>query len=223
MSDSRSSSKKADLRRQFRRQRRNLTPDQQAQNAQALQRNLLRTLLVIRYQNFALYNAADGEINTSAVISKLWEYSKQTALPVLRHRDYSTAADTQQMQFASFTASTTLVRGEYDLLEPAAQDLTSSTSFHADLIFLPLVAYDRQGTRLGMGGGYYDRYTGHGSHTQALRVGLAHSVQESEQPLPRDEWDISLDAVITEQRAHAFNKRAHALLFGSANNNHAGK
>ncbi len=211
--------RKADLRRHFRRQRRKLTHDQQAHNAHALQRNLLRTLLVMRYQNFALYCAADGEINTHAIISKLWEYSKHTALPYLRHRDYSTKARMLQMQFAPFTARMSLVRGGYDLLEPAVKHLSTHPPFNADLIFLPLVAYDKLGTRLGMGGGYYDRYTSHRRHSKTLRVGLAHSLQESDQPLPRDEWDISLDAVITEQRAQAFNTRAHSLLFGTNINN----
>lgn len=207
-------SKKADLRRHFRRQRRKLSPDQQAQNAQALQRNFLRTLLVIRYHNFALYSAADGEINTHAIISKLWEHSKQTALPVLRQHDYSTTTRTQQMQFAPFTSTTRFVRGKYDLLEPATQPLLTHPQFNCDLIFLPLVAYDNQGTRLGMGGGYYDRYTSHPRHSKILRVGLAHSIQESQQPLPRNKWDVSLDAVITEQQAQTFNRRAHSLLFG---------
>ena len=75
---------KTQLRRHFRKLRRGLSQDQQEHNASALQRNLLRTLLLLRYQNFALYNAADGEIDTSAIISKLWEFSKQTALPRLQ-------------------------------------------------------------------------------------------------------------------------------------------
>ena len=88
---------------------------------------------------------------------------------------------------------------------------------------MPLVAYDKQGTRLGMGGGYYDRYTSNHRHSKALRVGLAHSVQESDQPLPRDKWDVSLDAVITDVQTYTFNKRAQSLLFGSNIDNQAGR
>ena len=211
-----SDSEKVSLRRHFRKLRRELPPDQHADNALALQRNLLRSLLILRYQNFALYNAADGEISTCAINRKLWEHSKATALPVLRHSDFSTPPGRQQLRFATFASTTRLVRGSYDLLEPETLAPSAQHEFIADVIFLPLVAFDQNGTRLGMGGGYYDRYTSHSKHSRILRVGLAHSIQEAKQPLPREPWDVSLDAVVTEQRAHAFNNRAHSLLFGSS-------
>jgi len=227
-----SDSSKVKLRRRFRHLRRSLDRHQQAQNAQGLQLRLLQTLLLFRYQHFALYNATDGEISTQPIIAKLWERSKQTALPCLRpsfrvsvhrasaeKRTYSTPKKNQQMHFAAFNAHSRFVRGSYDLLEPATMHAKSPAEFAAGVIFLPLVAFDASGTRLGMGGGYYDRYMSHSKQRNTLRVGLAHAVQESTELLPRDPWDIALDAVITEQRVQTFNNRAQSLLFGRVTTN----
>ena len=69
-----------------------------------------------------------------------------------------------------------------------------------DLVLVPLVAFDRRGTRLGMGAGYYDRFFG--SIARALRpriVGVAHEVQRSAADLPAAAWDVPLDGVLTER------------------------
>ena len=57
-----------------------------------------------------------------------------------------------------------------------------------DILFMPLVGWDKRGNRLGMGGGFYDRALEHVSGP--LLVGLAHSVQELEK-VPNESWDSS--------------------------------
>jgi 5-formyltetrahydrofolate cyclo-ligase len=75
-----------------------------------------------------------------------------------------------------------------------------------DLIIAPLIAFDRQGYRLGQGGGYYDRTL------EALRktgrvfvIGLAYSGQEVDRA-PRDDHDQPLDAILTETGYHPVGK-----------------
>ncbi len=60
-------------------------------------------------------------------------------------------------------------------------------------IFCPLVAVDRQGVRLGMGGSFYDRTL---NHTKALKIGWCYDFQLTDQ-LPKHPWDIAMDIVIT--------------------------
>lgn len=64
-----------------------------------------------------------------------------------------------------------------------------------DVIFAPLLGFDREMNRLGQGGGYYDR--AFARYPDALRIGLAWSVQEYD-TLPADPWDLPLHAVLTE-------------------------
>jgi len=72
---------------------------------------------------------------------------------------------------------------------------------HFDAILVPLLAFDRQGRRLGMGGGFYDRAFAFKldslKQKRPLLIGLAHHFQESEQ-LSSAPWDVPLDVIITD-------------------------
>ncbi len=68
---------------------------------------------------------------------------------------------------------------------------------HLDVCFLPLLGFDALGHRLGMGGGFYDRYFEHNSET--LLIGVAHDCQQVDS-LPVDDWDVKLHAIVTESQ-----------------------
>ena len=67
-----------------------------------------------------------------------------------------------------------------------------------DLIIAPGLAFDRNGIRLGMGGGYYDRLLALPRHAASRRVGLAFAFQFVDS-LPREAWDMPVHAVCTEK------------------------
>jgi 5-formyltetrahydrofolate cyclo-ligase len=66
-----------------------------------------------------------------------------------------------------------------------------------DLIIVPLLAFDREGHRLGQGGGYYDRYL---EHSKALHIGLAYAEQEIEK-IPAEPHDQKLHWILTPKEA----------------------
>lgn len=70
------------------------------------------------------------------------------------------------------------------------------------VVLVPLLAFDRDGGRLGQGGGHYDRTLAalDGTDGPVLAVGLAYAAQQVEQ-VPRGPWDRRLDWIITEQGA----------------------
>lgn len=198
---------KRELRAGYRKARKQLSRSTQNNNGALLLRNALRTSLLWRYQRFALYIAADGEINPAPLANKLLQCSKHIAYPCLRRSAYNSEGQRTglKMYFASSAQDTPLVRGTYDLLEPHAP--ARPPPFYADVIFLPLVAFSRSGARLGMGGGFYDQL----DSGTALRIGLAHEQQEAS-ALPVAAWDMPLDAVITQREVLPFNQRAATLL-----------
>jgi 5-formyltetrahydrofolate cyclo-ligase len=71
-----------------------------------------------------------------------------------------------------------------------------------NVILMPLLGFDKHGTRLGYGGGYYDRTLTVLSRTPRL-IGLAFASQEMER-IPREPHDIPLDAVVTELGYRSF-------------------
>ncbi|MBL8122284.1 5-formyltetrahydrofolate cyclo-ligase [Candidatus Saccharibacteria bacterium] len=70
-----------------------------------------------------------------------------------------------------------------------------------DIIFIPMLGFDRYGFRLGMGGGWYDRWLAAQPH--ALKIGLAYASAEIDH-LPHDHYDIPMDIIVTETGVREF-------------------
>ena len=91
------------------------------------------------------------------------------------------------------------------MLEPmASRGLHVS---HLDLLVLPLLACDPKGTRMGMGGGFYDR-TLATAPQRPYRLGVAHDFQFLNEPLQRNDWDQPLDALITPSKVYRFSRHS---------------
>ncbi|MGV1682992.1 5-formyltetrahydrofolate cyclo-ligase [Sphingopyxis sp. NJF-3] len=107
------------------------------------------------------------------------------ALPF--HRDRS-----ETMEFRRWTSDGALTKGPWGTHQPADEGL----SVQPAVILCPLVGFDRNGGRLGQGGGHYDRYFA--AHPGIPRIGVGWSVQEVD-AIPAESTDARLDAVLTEQ------------------------
>lgn len=102
------------------------------------------------------------------------------------------AARVDTMDFRRWRPRESLEKGPWGTQQPAG----GAPLAVPDLIFCPLVGFDRQGGRIGQGGGHYDRYFA--AQPDALRIGVGWSVQEID-ATPRESTDIALDAILTEQ------------------------
>ncbi|MDA3878376.1 MAG: 5-formyltetrahydrofolate cyclo-ligase [Halothiobacillus sp.] len=88
-------------------------------------------------------------------------------------------------------------RNQFGILESHRHPLLRAGNM--DALLIPLVGFDEQGNRLGMGAGYYDRSLANLRHPRPLLIGIAFSSQQVEQ-LPVDPWDIPLDYIVTNKR-----------------------
>lgn len=86
--------------------------------------------------------------------------------------------------------------GAYGIPEPAP-DLPTLNPAEVDLILVPAVACDRQGYRLGYGGGFYDRLLAAPGWANKPTIGVLFDFADVPE-LPRDPWDQRLWAVCTE-------------------------
>ncbi|MDK2761627.1 MAG: 5-formyltetrahydrofolate cyclo-ligase [Sphingopyxis sp.] len=96
------------------------------------------------------------------------------------------------MTFCGWRPGDSLIKGPWGTRQPT-DDAPMATP---DVLFCPLLGFDRHGGRLGQGGGHYDRYFA--AHPGALRIGVGWSVQEID-ATPREWNDVPLDAILTEQ------------------------
>ena len=143
----------------------------------------------------AFYLANDGEISPLQAMNTAMQAGKRCYLPVLHPLKLN------RLYFVQHNASSPLKKNRFAIKEPRLNKAHITAPWALDIIFLPLVAFDRQGHRLGMGGGFYDRtlaFTARQQGRKPLLVGLAHSFQE----LPHinaSHWDIPLHSIVTER------------------------
>jgi 5-formyltetrahydrofolate cyclo-ligase len=132
----------------------------------------------------ALYMGLDDEAPAQRLAAPLQKMGKTLALPRVLDRLGS-------MDFLSWRPEDQLFPGLFGTSHPEP----SGDPVTPDVIIAPLLGFDRAMNRLGQGGGYYDRTFAR--YPDALRVGLAWSVQEQE-ALPADPWDLPLHIILTE-------------------------
>ena len=195
------------LRRRFRRSRRLLTHAEQLSHANAVTRAVINSGILYSASTCGIYFAQidDGELDTLPLLSRLWSFSKIVGCPVIGPQ--------QGMDFYRVTPQTRLLTNCYGIPEPRTHGTGAARFLNPltlSVLFMPLVAFDDRGTRLGMGAGYYDRYLDRlDGRLRPLLIGLAHEVQRATATLERQPWDIPLDGVVTEAGWQAFSSRAN--------------
>lgn len=183
------------LRKLLRSKRRSLSSSQQIQAAQQLYQQLAQHQLFRRAQHVAFYLASDGEIDPALLMREAWRRGKHVYLPVLARWPKTT------MVFQRVRPIQQWEKNRFGILQPRWCVADQRSIWALDAVFLPLVGFDQQGGRLGMGGGFYDRCFAQlhqRNHlTTPQRIGLAHACQQVEQ-LPVASWDVPLHAVVTD-------------------------
>lgn len=185
---------KATLRQHLRRLRAGFSPVKRTLAARNLSLQLRACGFFMRRTKLAFYLATGGEIDTSPAIKLARKAGAQLYLPRIENNN--------TLSFHRFGLLHPLKKNRYGIHEVQS----SRIPLHKlDVIFMPLVAFDRTGNRLGMGGGYYDRSLAGLAHRakRPLFVGLGYSAQEVSQ-LPDDVWDVQLDCVVTENEVLIF-------------------
>jgi 5-formyltetrahydrofolate cyclo-ligase len=195
------------IRRAMRAARRRLTPKERALAARRFARIMSRARLLRPGMRVAIYQAYGHEADASKVIELARSQQAIIYLPVITHFRHS------RMEFLRFDANTKLVMNKFGIREPDPASTPRIPARHLDLILLPLVAFDKDGWRLGSGAGFYDRRLSHLRSGRAWRrpklVGIAYEFQRVERLEPH-RWDIPLDAIVTDRQIHRVQLRRTA-------------
>ena len=189
------SSDNAALRSDKRKQRNQLSSNQQSGHAAGVANQTCRLPEFHNSRRIACYLANDGEINPQYIIEAAWQARKQVYLPVLSPFQH-------KLYFAPYAEHSRLETNRFGIPEPVCKPSKWITPWQLNLMLLPLVAFDDSGNRLGMGGGFYDRslaYLRNRNHHRPRLIGLAHELQRTKS-LKTNSWDIPLHMIATEER-----------------------
>ncbi len=152
---------------------------------------LVRHPYFIAARHIGMYYPNDGEIDPTAAANG--RAGRRFYLPVLPPRGK------RRLWFAPYAPGSRLVWDRYGIPEPTGR--TKIRAEKLDLLLVPLVAFDRDGGRIGMGGGFYDAsltFLQRPGRINPTRViGVAYHFQQIES-IPVDDWDIPLHGVITD-------------------------
>ncbi|CBJ82561.1 putative ligase [Xenorhabdus bovienii str. Jollieti] len=181
------------IRKQIRQLRQNLSPEQQSRFAQQAAQNVVSHPKVQQANKVALYLSFDGELDTRPLIQQLWQQNKQVYLPVLH------PFSRHHLLFLYYHAGTPLNYNRFNIEEPPLDVRQVLPVSELDVMFIPLVAFDNTGQRLGMGGGFYDRTLAKWQQQNFYPIGLAHDFQLVNL-LPSASWDIPLPEIITPEK-----------------------
>lgn len=187
---------KTDIRQRYRNIRRAVSEEYAHAAAHSLARHLRENALWRRGTQLALYLPSDGEIPTSGVIEAVRrDGAGRLFLPAVRD---------DGLVFCEWNEQSALESNRFGIEQPTGDPVDTAS---LDLILAPVVAWSSAGVRLGMGGGFYDRYLANRDESALPHyVGLAYDCQQCENLVP-DPWDVPLDAVLTESGLRRFRDR----------------
>jgi len=193
------------LRQQVRERRNALSDDEQSNFASALVDVAANIEKLKSANRIAIYLTNDGELDTKPLIQWCWQNNIKTALPLVH--PFSKG----HLLFVDYNESTRLSNNQYGIPEPVLNKEDIILLEEIDIVFTPLVAFDLNGSRLGMGGGYYDRTLASwfaarksgNSLPFTYPIGIAHDCQQVEH-IDNQAWDVPLPEIITPTQHHFF-------------------
>jgi len=165
--------------------RRSLDTRLRARASAVIQRQCLQYVTNLGVNHVLLYRALADEVDTTWLFSRL---RQAIYAPVTRGSGH--------MQWRHVSPDTRWKKGAHGVQEPEDGTLwTQETG--ASLLICPMAGFDRQGNRLGLGLGCFDRWLAENGHHLLRIIGLAFACQEIPH-IPRDAHDFPMDTIITE-------------------------
>ncbi|CAD5246109.1 MULTISPECIES: 5-formyltetrahydrofolate cyclo-ligase [Halomonadaceae] len=186
------------LRRSLRHQRRALSEHEQRLSAQRLCQRLKTLPEIRRARRLSLYLPVNGEIDPTPLIPWLRQRNVNIYLPVLR------PFSANRLWFVAYRPDTPMIKNRFGIWEPdvrfSAQRRNRLPTWALDTLIVPLVGFDANANRMGMGGGFYDRSLAfmHRPGPSPTLIGVAHACQQVAS-LPVEPWDVPLQVVVSDQ------------------------
>lgn len=166
-------------------------------NTKELLRQRLRQQREARYTEHNLLHLLDlPEISTASVIASYSSYGFEPDTQALNRELIASGKvlllpriHGDLLEFIQWDGKLENLKNNKKIAEPVGPAWVESDAI--DFIFVPALAIDPDGYRLGQGGGYYDRAL---SNLRAWRHGVVYTYERMEHDLPREQWDIPVNS-----------------------------
>lgn len=185
------------LREVYLEKRLTLTQGEYQRRNALLQKNILKNIDFsdLRLIHIFLSIVKQKEVDTFNIIEKVKEIHREV------HFAASKTLPERQLQHFLLKEETELKTSSWGIPEPAKGDKVSVSDI--DLIFVPLISFDKHGHRIGYGGGYYDVFLQHAPKAKKIGLSLSPSLDKIEFTEP---FDVPLDGCVTPFEYFTFKK-----------------
>lgn len=173
---------KKELRSHIRARKQAMTEDQIQEKSHALVQKFLQTDAYRRATAVYAYLPYNQEVRTTALVEQAWKDGKKVAVPKCYGSD---------MRFLYITDFSQIAPGYKGIPEPVADEPVANDP--NALVLMPGLAFDREGHRVGYGGGYYDRFLQ--AEPNHPTIALCYDFQLFDR-LDTEEFDIPVDCVL---------------------------
>ena len=177
---------KRDLRREVLAQRDAMPPEARAAASLAIAERLLALPELEDARAVMLFSSFGSEVDTTPMLERLEDRGVRAALPRIAERDIVPV---------SYRVGDPITMTAFGAREPAAGEVLADAE--VDVVVTPGVAFDRQGRRIGYGGGFYDRFFRR-ARPEVFRVAVAFALQVVED-VPQGHADLPVNAIVTER------------------------
>lgn len=183
------------LRASIKQKRRALSIEYRQQASRKMQAELTRLPCYQAAEYIMLYMAMQDEVQLDELIAMVLKNGKKAVIPLVTGAGLMEAVELSDMA--------DLVPDKYGIKTVSEEKRRLIAPDKIDLIIVPGVAFDKAGHRLGMGGGFYDRFMLRAS--RAVRAALAYDCQLLA-AVPAEVHDLTVDYIITEKQNIALTK-----------------
>ncbi|HIA07866.1 MAG TPA: 5-formyltetrahydrofolate cyclo-ligase [Chromatiaceae bacterium] len=187
------------LRRRARQQRQSLSPAENARLSSLACSIFCNHPWFRNSHKIAAFFPSDGEIDPLLLVERAWAMGKRCYFPVLK------PGSANALWFHEYRPGDRLLTNRFGINEPDPLKRTRISPMALDIVLTPLVCFDASGTRLGMGGGYYDRSFSHlrrrNRWFKPKMIGIAFDSQKLNR-IPSENWDIPLDAIVSDKQMY---------------------
>lgn len=170
--------------------RNSITHEEVMEKSAMIQKMVLELPIYRKAKTIGLYASFNNEVSTAVVFNDSVKEGKKVLFPCIME-------EKRELVFTPVQRLNELRQGPFGIMAPCSKGGKNYIG-EVELLFIPGVAYDLKGGRLGYGGGYYDRSMGK-LIKRPFIAALAYEFQIVDE-VPVIPHDIRVDVIITEQR-----------------------